>query len=94
MFAPIRTAVQGTAQAGDTNTGGRKPVSEEKLLPRFNTEFTCPARETGTAFVPYIGTELTDILCEQYERTVGNDNCVHFDNHILQIPLTSIDLTM
>ena len=36
--------------------------------------------------MPYIGTELTDILCEQYERTVGNDNCVHFDNHILQIP--------
>ena len=36
--------------------------------------------------MPYIGTELTDILCEQYDRTVGNDNCVHFDNHILQIP--------
>ena len=36
--------------------------------------------------MPYIGTELTDILCEQYERTVGNDNCVHFDNRILQIP--------
>ncbi len=55
-------------------------------LPRYNAEFSVHSRETGTAFVPYIGTELTDILCEQYERTVGNDNCVHFDNRILQIP--------
>ena len=55
-------------------------------LARYNAEFSVNPRETGTAFVPYIGTELTDILCEQYERTVGNDNCVHFDNHILQIP--------
>jgi hypothetical protein len=52
----------------------------------FNAEFSCEPREPGTAFVPYIGTELKEILCEQYERTVGNDNCVHFDNHILQIP--------
>ena len=59
---------------------------KKRYLPGFNAEFTRPARETGTAFVPYIGTELTDILCEQYERTVGNDNCVHFDNRILQIP--------
>jgi hypothetical protein len=55
-------------------------------LPRYNAEFSVNPREMGTAFVPYIGTELTDILCEQYERTVGNDNCVHFDNRILQIP--------
>jgi len=55
-------------------------------LPRFNAEFCVAARETGTAFVPYIGTELKEILCEQYERTVGNDNCVHFDKRILQIP--------
>jgi hypothetical protein len=59
---------------------------KKRYLPGFNAEFTRLARETGTAFVPYIGTELTDILCEQYERTVGNDNCVHFDNQILQIP--------
>jgi hypothetical protein len=57
-----------------------------KYLPRFNAEFCVAARETGTAFVPYIGAALKDILCEQYERTVGNDNCVHFDNRVLQIP--------
>jgi transposase len=55
-------------------------------MPNFNAEFACKSREPGTAFVTYIGTELKDILCEQYERTVGNDNCVHFQKRILQIP--------
>jgi len=58
----------------------------QHYLPRYNAEFSVEPREPGTAFVPYIGTELKEILCEQYERTVGNDNCVRFDNHILQIP--------
>ena len=26
------------------------------------------------------------MLCEQFERTVGNDNCVHFEGQALQIP--------
>jgi hypothetical protein len=51
-----------------------------------NAEFACAPRETATAFVTYIGIELKDILCEHYERTVGNDNCVHFERQILQIP--------
>jgi hypothetical protein len=59
---------------------------KDRYMPEFNAEFACAARETATAFVPYIGAELKNILCEQYERTVGNDNCVHFDNRILQIP--------
>jgi hypothetical protein len=54
--------------------------------PRFNAEFAVPAREEGSAFVPWIGGALDDILCEQFERTVGHDNCVHFENLHLQIP--------
>ncbi|MSQ49125.1 MAG: hypothetical protein EXR30_01920 [Betaproteobacteria bacterium] len=34
----------------------------------------------------WIGGPLEDILCEQYERTVGADNCVRFEGLILQIP--------
>lgn len=37
-------------------------------------------------FVPWAGTPLQDIRCEQYERTVGNNNCVKFDALTLQIP--------
>jgi hypothetical protein len=51
-----------------------------------NAEFACAPRETTTAFVPYIGPDIRDILCEHHERTVGNDNCVHFERLILQIP--------
>jgi len=58
----------------------------EVYMPAFNAEFACPAQEDGTAFVPWIGGNLDDILCEQYERTVGNDNCVRFDGLSLQIP--------
>jgi transposase len=55
-------------------------------LPAFNTEFMQPAMEEGSAFVAWIGAGLDDILCEQFERTVGNDNCVQFDGSVLQIP--------
>ena len=55
-------------------------------LPAFNQEFMQPAIEEGSAFVAWIGGGLDDILCEQFERTVGNDNGVHFEGLVLQIP--------
>ncbi|MCL5259691.1 MAG: ISNCY family transposase [Nitrospirae bacterium] len=54
--------------------------------PAFNAEFVHPASEDGSAFVPWTGESLDEILCEHYERTVGNDNCLHFEGRILQIP--------
>ena len=45
-----------------------------------------PSTLAGTAFVPFISGNLPDILCEQHERTVGNDNCVSFEGLALQIP--------
>ena len=36
----------------------------------FNEEFAVPAAEPGSAFVPFIGPGLADILCEHRERTV------------------------
>ena len=32
----------------------------------FNEEFAVPAAEPGTAFVPFIGPGLADILCEHH----------------------------
>jgi transposase len=57
-----------------------------EYLPRFNAEFQVAAAEAGSAFVPYVGTGLADILCEQHERQVGHDNCVQFEKRRLQIP--------
>jgi transposase len=58
----------------------------DTYLPAFNRKFAHPAREEGSAFMPYIGPSLDDILCERYERTVQGDNCVKFENLVLQIP--------
>jgi transposase len=55
-------------------------------MPAFNDEFKRPAPEEGSGFVPLIGYDVTDILCEHYERRVGNDNCVSFEGKKLQIP--------
>jgi transposase len=59
---------------------------KERYLPKFNKKFSHQAREEGSAFMPYIGPGLDDILCEQHERTVQGDNCVRFENLLLQIP--------
>lgn len=58
----------------------------DRYLSSFNAEFKRPATQEGTAFLRYIGSDLDDILCEQYERTVSPDNCVSFEGNKLQIP--------
>lgn len=74
------------AAAGITDMAAANRYLQEIYRPAFNTEFTRPAREPGSAFVPFIGTHLAEILCERFERSVGNDNCVHFEGRVLQIP--------
>lgn len=58
----------------------------EVYLPAFNAEFMRTPSEQGTAFIQWVGSDLDDILCEQYERTVNPDNCVSFEGKKLQIP--------
>ena len=59
---------------------------KRRFIPAYNREFAVPAAETGSAFVPWIGTNLKDILCVQEERSVRPDNCVAYQNKLLQIP--------
>lgn len=58
----------------------------ETYMPAFNAEFMVAATEKGSAFVPWISGALDDVLCEQYTRVVGKDNCVSFEGLKLQIP--------
>ena len=74
------------AAAGITDMDAANRYLREVYLPAFNAEFAQPAPEEGSAFVPWIGGSLDDILCEQHERTVSADNCVRFEKLILQIP--------
>jgi transposase len=74
------------ALAGIKDMEAANRYIREVYLPAFNAEFMQPAMEEGSVFVSYIGTDLNDILCEQYERIVGKDNCISFEGLKLQIP--------
>ena len=71
---------------GITDMDKANQYLKDTYLPTFNAEFAHPAREDGSAFVPWIGGTITDYLCEVYERTVTKDNCVKFETLTLQIP--------
>jgi transposase len=78
--------VKELALAGITDMQAANRYIQEVYLPAYNAEFMRPAREKGSAFVPFLGTNLSDILCEHHDRVVGNDNCVSFERKKLQIP--------
>jgi transposase len=78
---PKELALAGIADMKEANRYLR-----EVYGPAFNQEFARPALEEGSAFVPFTGGHLDDILCEQFERTAGKDNCVKFEGLTLQIP--------
>ncbi|WP_437558136.1 hypothetical protein [Acidithiobacillus sulfuriphilus] len=73
------------ALAGITDMAAANRYLCEVYRPAFNAEFVQGAMEEGSAFVAWIGGPLDDILCERFERTVGNDNCVSFEGMKLQI---------
>ena len=54
-------------------------------IPYHNQNFTVVAQQSGTAFVPYPGSDLNKIFSHQEERVVGNDNTVTFGKLSLQI---------
>ncbi len=62
------------------------PPLTTQFLPAYNRRFAVPASEAGTAFVPWIGPSLAEILCVQEERVVAKDNTVRYQGLSLQIP--------
>ena len=77
---------QELARAGITDMGSANRYLEQTYRDSHNREFSVAATLPGTAYVPFISGSLPDILCEQHERTVGNDNCVSFEGLSLQLP--------
>ena len=78
--------VKELAVAGITDMKKANAYIRNIYLPAFNNEFSITPEEAASMFVSWAGTTVEDILCEHYERTVGNDNCVRFDGLALQIP--------
>ena len=63
---------------------------KERFVPDYNARFAVPAAEPGSAFVPYVGRPIEDVLCVQEDRVVGADNCVSCHRRSLQIPPSAI----
>lgn len=74
------------ALAGITEMAAANQYLTTQFLPAYNQRFAVPAPEAGTAFVPWIGTSLAEILCVHDERVVAKDNTVHYHRQRLQIP--------
>jgi hypothetical protein len=59
---------------------------EKKLIAQFNGRFTVRASSASDAHrAAPLASELSAILCEHHERTVGNDYTVRFANQVMQI---------
>ncbi len=74
------------ALAGITEMAAANRYLTEQFLPSYNERFMVQATEPGTAFIPWIGSNLAEILCVQEERVVAQDNTVHYHRQRLQIP--------
>lgn len=74
------------ALAGITEMAAANQFLRTRFIPAYNRRFAVAATDVGTAFVPWIGAHLAEILCVQEERVVANDNTVRYQGRSLQIP--------
>ena len=71
---------------GITTVEAANEFLRHEWMALHNASFSVKAEQTGTAFLPYTGTELEKIFSAQHERVVDNDNTVRYDNRCFQIP--------
>jgi len=57
----------------------------EHFIPEYNATFTRPPADSASAFVSLGDIDLDQILCEEEDRTVGQDNTVAFAGARLQL---------
>jgi transposase len=74
------------ALAGIDTIEAANAFIRDVYMPAHNGRFAVKAEQEGVAFVAIKGVDLSEILCVQEERQVGNDNCVTFNKLKLQIP--------
>ncbi len=74
------------ALAGITTVEAANHFIRTVYIPAHNARFAVKAGQEGSAFVAIPGVDLTEILCVQEDRQVGNDNTVAFNTLRLQLP--------
>jgi transposase len=86
MFATLQDRlVKELADAGIETIEAANRFLSDIYLPAHNRRFAVDAAEPGSAFVPWAGGPLAEILCHQEDRIVGKDNTVVFGRLRLQI---------
>lgn len=86
MFGTLQDRlVKELADAGIDTIAAANRFLSDVYLPAHNRRFAAAPAEPGTAFVPWTGSDLAEILCHQEDRIVGNDNTVVFGRLRLQI---------
>lgn len=86
MFATLQDRlVKELADAGITTIEAANRFIEDTYLPAHNHRFAVEATEPGTALLPWAGADLSEVLCLQDDRIVGNDNTVSYGKLKLQI---------
>lgn len=80
--------------AGIGTVEGANGFLSNGYLARHNRQFTVPAGESGTAFVPYAGGELQKVFSRHHDRIVGNDNVVSFGKVKFQIERQTFRFSM
>jgi transposase len=79
---------------GITEVEAANEFLRKEWIAMHDASFSVEAEQTGTAFLPYTGTELNKIFSQQYDRVVDNDNTVRYDNRRLQIPQQTFRFSM
>ena len=82
---PKELALAGIATVAQANR-----FLAETFIGEYNARFALAAEQPGSAFVAVPAEHWREVLCVHAERTVGNDNCVRYDNRVLQIPPSPI----
>ena len=61
---------------------------QEVYLPRHNQQFTVPPADKNSAYIPYIGRDLADVLCVQEVRVMVHERldgtiAIFFGNRLI-----------
>jgi transposase len=78
---PQELRVRGITEMDEANR-----FLKEEYIAEHNKLFQVEAEEPGSAFIPWVGEGLKEIICVQSKRTVDNDNTVGYHGLRLQIP--------
>src|SRR5437867_2297755 len=71
--------------AGITTVAAANTYLTERFIPDYNDEFARPPADPASAFVPLHGVDLDSVLCQEEERSVGQDNVVVLEQVPLQL---------